>query len=138
MSSFPIPSGLSLRGAIQAIFNFYCSSAKDDAYRGGDLSIDGSSFVRMCRDAPDLGSAGRVQRYELDLIFSKAKASGKRKLDFEEFLSALLELAVTLYPDDDPTTAMALLLTKHILGLFDQKAAPPNIDVLSTIYKALR
>ena len=73
MVQYGIPAGLSLRGAIQAIFNFYCSSKDND--KEGDVCMDGTSFVRMCRDAPDLGSAGRIQRYELDLIFSKAKLS---------------------------------------------------------------
>mgnify|MGYP001315889130 CR=1 FL=1 len=135
MVQYGIPAGLSLRGAIQAIFNFYCSSKDND--KEGDVCMDGTSFVRMCRDAPDLGSAGRIQRYELDLIFSKAKPSGKRKLGFGEYLNALLELATNLYPDDDPTTAMTLLLINHIFGLFDQKAAPEDTDVFGQVFQEL-
>ena len=133
MVQYGIPTGLSLRGAIQAIFNFYCSTKDNE----GDVSMDGTSFVRMCRDAPDLGSTGRIQRYELDLIFSKAKPSGKRKLGFGEYLNALLELAINLYPDDDPTTAMTMLLINHIFGLFDQKAAPEDTDVFGQVFQEL-
>ena len=77
-----------------------------------------------------------LHRYELDLIFSKAKRPGRRKLYFDDYLQALLELAVVLYPDEDPTTAMTLLLVKHILALFDQQPAAQG-DVFETVQKEL-
>jgi hypothetical protein len=77
-----------------------------------------------------------LHRYELDLIFSKAKRPGRRKLYFDDYLQALLELAVVLYPDEDPTTAMTLLLVKHILALFDQQPATQG-DVFETVQKEL-
>jgi len=140
---FGIPNGLSLRGAIQAIFNFYSNSIKEgakseDASSEVEHALDGSNFVRMCRDAPELGpNSTRIQRYELDLIFSKAKRPGRRKLLFDDFLQALLELAVVLYPDEDPTTAMTLLLVKHILGLFDQQPVLVGGEAFESVQKEL-
>jgi hypothetical protein len=63
---FDIPAGLSLRMAIQSIFNFYSNSAKENEQREVDdmeNALDGTNFVRMCRDAPELASASRIQRY---------------------------------------------------------------------------
>jgi hypothetical protein len=139
-SSYAIPTGLSLRGAIQSIFSFYARSAKEDneaetSVNNIENALDGSNWVRLVRDAPGLASSKRIQRHELDLIFSKAKRPGRRKLLFDDFLTALLELSIILYAEDDPTTAMCILLTKHILGLFDQE--PSDKDVFSIVQKEL-
>ena len=143
MTSYGIPKGYSLRGAIQAVFNFYCTpvTAETDQLKKGDdmdIALDGSSFLRMVRAAPELSEATRIQRYEIDLIFSKAKAQNKRKLSFEEFLFALKELGATLYPDEDPTNAMAIMLVKHILGLFDDNSpVPDGLSALTSVKREL-
>jgi hypothetical protein len=59
------------------------------------------------------------------LVFTKAREDGQRRLDFQHFLCALLELAMKKYSDDDPPTAFAKLLGRNIFGLFDQ---PPTDD----------
>jgi hypothetical protein len=46
-------------------------------------------------------------------------------MEFEHFLTALLDLSSRRYPDEDPVTAFATLLIRHIFGLFDQ---PPVHD----------
>jgi len=67
---YGIPVGLSLRGAIQAIFNFYSVSAKESTEQnntGDDMenALDGTNFVRMCRDAPELSLSSTIQRYSV-------------------------------------------------------------------------
>jgi hypothetical protein len=42
-----------------------------------------------------------------------------------------------LYPDEDPTTAMTLLLVKHILGLFDQQPSEKGTEVMESVQKEL-
>jgi hypothetical protein len=69
----------------------------------------------------------------VDLIFSKAKPVGNRRMQYEHFLDALLELALKLFPDEDPTTALSLCLARYIFALFDQTPAPMSMNVVELI-----
>jgi hypothetical protein len=130
-SSFPLelyapPPDMSVCEALNAIFAHYCSPWKTNiAQDQNAVMIDSASFVKMCKEAPALETK-RVGRHDFDLVFTKAKKDGNRRLNYEHFCVALLELACRKYPDDDPPTAFAKLLAKNIFGLFDQ---PPTDDV---------
>jgi len=63
--------------------------------------MDGKSFSKLCQEAPDLGEY--IGRTDVDLIFSKAKPLGVRRLEYEHFLDALLQLAIRIYPEEEPT-----------------------------------
>lgn len=94
--------------------------------------MDGVSFARMCKEAPELNQY--IGRTDIDLIFSKSKPKGIRRLEFDNFLDTLLELAIRIYPDEDPTIALANFLAKFIFALFDQ---PPSADGVSEIERIL-
>jgi hypothetical protein len=122
------PEDMSVCDALYEIFCHYCSPWKtaisNDQHA---MMIDSMSFVRLCKEAPALESS-RVGRHEFDLVFTKAREDGNRRLDFQHFLQALLDLATRKYPDDDPPTAYAKLLVRNIFGLFDQPSSDnPNL-----------
>ena len=77
--------------------------------------------VKMCKQAPGLETK-RMTRHDFDIVFTKCQHSAFRRLDFEHFLDALLDLSTRRYPDTDidPITAFAQLLVRNIFGLFDQ------------------
>jgi len=128
MAHYAPPSGLSLNDAIHTIFSHYAGGYKsslghvvaseDDPMA---LGIDGPNFAKMCREAPGLAKV--IGRTDVDVIFSSSKSSGIRRLDYENFLKALLHLAVHIFPDEEPTNAMANFLSQYIFALFDQ---PPG------------
>ena len=117
---------MSVCEALHGIFSHYSSPWKTGiASDQKDIMIDSASFVKMCKDAPALETK-RVGRHEFDLVFTKAREDGNRRLDFERFLIALLDLSTRKYPDDDPPSAFAKILARNIFGLFDQ---PPTDDI---------
>ncbi len=152
----PIP-GLSLQETIHAIFLHYCSPLKSSlgmSHTVGNYSttsqeetyntLDGVSFFKMCKDTPGLTKL--IGRVEIDLAFTKAKPSnGTRRLSFNNFLDALVELSIKVYPDDEPTTALATFLCRYLFGLLNLAPVPLSIssgtgqstDVISTIYDEL-
>jgi hypothetical protein len=73
----------------------------------------------------------------VDLIFSKSKPVGNRRMQYEHFLDALLELALKLFPDEDPITAMSLCLARYVFALFDQTPAPMSMNVVDLIRNEL-
>jgi len=148
MALYGPPSGMNVREALHVIFSHYCSDFKSSLGMAHTVqvetarnkqqgktpsvdpldirhsSIDSSSFASMCREAP--GLAKIIGRTDVDLVFNKAKPKdGQRRLNYEHFLDALIELAMRIYPDDDPTRALSIFLTRYIFGLFDQ---PPVRD----------
>jgi hypothetical protein len=97
--------------------------------------MDGASFARMCREAPELDQF--VSRSQIDLIFSKAKPQGVRRIDFDHFLEALLSLSTKVYPDEVPTIALANFLARFIFALFDQPPSPDGVNVIENIIREL-
>jgi hypothetical protein len=88
------------------------------------------TFSKFFKDAPNLDMLNRA---DIDLIFNKVKPVGTRKLFFANFLQGLLELGIMLYPTDDPTTALAKVLSIQILGLFDQPQIPDSTKIIDKL-----
>ncbi len=143
------PPNISVAESLHFIFQHYCSPwksalAESDGNMLGrtqqkptenQLTMDGSSFARMCREAPDLDKY--IGRTEIDLIFSKTKPQGIRRLDYDHFLDTLLELAVRIYPEEDPTIALANFLSRFVFSLFDQPPAEDGEAAVNAILDQL-
>lgn len=137
MALYGPPPNVTVSEGLHLIFSHYCSPWKSaigaESVTGETvLAMDGASFARMCKEAPELNQF--IGRTDIDLIFSKTKPKGVRRLEYDHFLDALLELAVRIYPDEDPTIALANFLAKFIFALFDQ---PPSLDGVGEIEKIL-
>lgn len=136
---FPTPPGSTVHKSLLSLFQHYCKPvtsaiAPDDSAR--DLTMDGATFHRMCRDCPpELGQ--RLGRTTVDLVFSKTKPVGTRRLDYEHFLDALLGLAKAVYPDEEPTLALATFISINIFALFDQPASIEPQITLQQVYDEL-
>ena len=148
MSLYGPPPNLSTHEAVHNVFSHYATNWKSamgntfsDMTKEHDeanllaMAIDSTSFAKMCREAPDL--AKNIGRTEVDLIFSTAKPLGERRLDYEHFLNAILELAIKIFPDDDPTIALANFLARFLFALFDQPPATASMNVVEKIYNDL-
>ena len=137
------PSNTSLAESLHLIFSHYCTPWKSNIGTAGGFSpkkdtpptMDGVSFARMCKEAPEL--CNFIGRTDIDLIFSKTKPYGARKLDFDHFLDVLLAIAERIYPDDDPRVALANFLARFIFALFDQPPAEDGANVVENIHEQL-
>ena len=142
MAFFGPPPNIGLSEALHLIFSHYVSPWKsssaittDNSENSSELWMDGASFSRMCKEAPDL--LKYIGRTDIDLIFSRTKPIGVRRLDFDHFLDTLLELAVRIFPDDDPIIALANFLAKFIFALFDQPPVDDGVIVIQEIIEEL-
>lgn len=137
MSIFGPPPGMNCEDAIHSIFLHYCRNGQSKNKSGDECTtMDGPSFVKMCKESPGLFKF--VGRTDVDIIFSKSKpAGGLRRLAFENFLDSLLELAIMVYPLDNPTKALSILLAKYIFSLFDQPPAPASSNMIENIFGEL-
>lgn len=135
------PPNVPVSEALNLIFGHYCSPWKssyatdDDNALANVKTMDGASFARMCREAPELDKY--IGRSEIDLIFSKSKPQGVRRIDFDHFLDTLLALAVKIYPDEVPTIALANFLARFVFALFDQPPSPDGVNVIENIIREL-
>jgi hypothetical protein len=118
-----LPEGMTVCEALHSLFSHYSSPWKSTltSENQGNM-IDGVSFVKMCKEAPGLSSKN-LTRHEFDIIFTKAKPQGARRLLFENFLEALLDLSMRKYPNEDPSVSFSKLLSYHLFGLFDIRPA---------------
>jgi hypothetical protein len=137
MALYGPPPNVSVAEGLHLIFSHYCSPWKTTIGTAADagettLAMDGVSFSRMCKEAPELNQF--IGRTDIDLIFSKTKPRGVRRLEFDHFLDTLLELAMRIYPEEDPSIALANFLAKFIFALFDQ---PPSNDGVAEIERIL-
>eukprot|EP00949_MAST-11_sp_MAST-11-sp1_P004249 g4249.t1 len=98
---------------LRYIFHFYCAFGRTGGKGAAQDTIDSSQFMKFCRECPKLIDR-RLNRTEIDLIFTKAKPKFERRLDFTHFLDALSAMAQKKYPKYDPTTAFSVLLAHHV------------------------
>ena len=135
------PDGMGCHEATYSIFTHYCKDMKaakkpDHATNEKEVpTMDGKSFAKLCQDAPELGKY--IGRTDVDLVFSKSKPLGNRRLAYEHFLDALLQLAMRVFPDDEPIKALTFLLANFIFGVFDTEPAPSEEVILENIFNDL-
>ena len=118
-----VEASSSARDRLQNIFVRY---AVNQVQRQGTQhtvpAIENTSFSKLCRLCPGLLTA-RLGRNEVDLVFARHKRPGERRLTYGQFLSALYELALLRYAEDDPITAFAKLLAFHVFQIDETPAA---------------
>ena len=73
---------------LRYIFHFYCAFGRTGGKGAAQDTIDSSQFMKFCRECPKLIDR-RLNRTEIDLVFTKAKPKFERRLDFTHFLDAL-------------------------------------------------
>lgn len=98
---------------LRHIFRYYCAFGRTGGRGANQDTIDSSNFMKFARECPGLITR-KLNRTEIDLIFTKAKPKFERRLDFTHFLDALSALAAKRYPRYDPTTAFSVLLAHHV------------------------
>ena len=98
---------------LRHIFRYYCAFGRTGGRGAAQDTIDSSNFMKFARECPGLITR-KLNRTEIDLIFTKAKPKFERRLDFTHFLDALSAMAAKRYPRYDPTTAFSVLLAHHI------------------------
>ena len=98
---------------LRHIFRYYCAFGRTGGRGANQDTIDSSNFMKFSRECPGLITR-KLNRTEIDLIFTKAKPKFERRLDFTHFLDALSALAAKRYPRYDPTTAFSVLLAHHV------------------------
>ena len=141
MSIYSCPPGVGVGEALHLIFSHYCIpwksaiGASATNAENNSLAMDGASFAKMCREAPELNKY--IGRTDIDLIFSRSKPLGVRRLEFDNFMDTLLELAVRIFPGEDPKVALTNFLAKFVFALFDQPPAEDPGVVLNFIMEEL-
>ena len=113
--TYPLPPGMDVASTLQYIFK-QCSISSSKSINTSVEQIDSANFIKLVKKAPGLLTK-RVTTQHVDVVFTKNKPRGERRLYYQNFLMALNDLAALRFPDEDPMTAFLLLLTKHIFGL---------------------
>jgi len=100
---------------LQEIFSFYCNRApKSDA-------LDNSKWAKALTDL--LWLDDKMTKTDGDLIFSKVKPKGGRKLQYDEFVVGVHEVAKKRYGADD----ISQLLRNTTIPKSQADAASPNV-----------
>lgn len=100
---------------LQEIFVFYCNRApKSD-------SIDNAKWAKLLVDLQWIDN--KVTKTDGDLIFSKIKPKGGRKIQFDEFVLGVHEVAKKRYGSED----VAQLLSHTTIPKQSDAAASPNV-----------
>jgi len=99
------------------MFEYYSNFGRSTA-QGALETMDSFMFMKFAKECPGL-LGGPLTRTEVDLIFTKAKPKGERRLGFEHFLDALSAFSEKKYPDVEPAEALQSLLVHHLVPQFE-------------------
>lgn len=85
---------------LKNIFSAFCQfgaskSSLQDLAGGGAETMDNARFAKFAKDSRILDKA--LTMTDVDIIFNKVKSRGGRRLEFEDFLLAIQELAAVKY-----------------------------------------
>ena len=108
--TFPIDTNAQL----QLVFQYYCRFGRTGGHTGED-TMDNVNFAKFARECPRLLDR-RLDRTEVDLIFTKVKAKGKRRITYSQWLDALAAMASVKIPHEDPATAFSVLLSRYVFN----------------------
>lgn len=97
--------------------------------------MDAMNFARMCRESPNLSKY--ISRTDIDVVFSTTRPKGVRRLEYDHFLDVLLELAVRIFPNEDPIIGLANFLARFVFALFDQQPSHDGEAEIEKIIDAL-
>ncbi|KAA0168170.1 hypothetical protein FNF28_02589 [Cafeteria roenbergensis] len=127
--------------AIKEIFLFYSNFGRSRA-QDYQESLDSFMFMKFARECPHLLDGRVLNRTSVDLIFTKAKAKGERRLSFSHFLDALSAMAEKKYEMFSAPDALRLLISRnlapHYALVLEQQAKTGETEVpLTGIYKRL-
>ncbi|KAJ3385504.1 Tubulin polymerization-promoting protein member 2 [Entophlyctis sp. JEL0112] len=79
------------------------------------VSMDSAKFAKLCRDSGLIDNQS-LSLIDVDIIFSKCKPVGKRKLDYAHFQKALLEIARVRQCDVEHVVALIVSTEPGING----------------------
>lgn len=102
---------------IREVFDFYCNFGRTMAQDYQD-TLDSFMFMKFARECPGLLTRS-LTRTDIDLIFTKAKAKGERRLTFSHFLDGLAAIAEKKFPAFEPPDGLRLLISRHLNPLFE-------------------
>ena len=97
---------------IMEVFEYYCNFGRS-AVQSVQDSMDSFMFMKFAKECPGL-LEDEVSRTDVDLIFTKAKAKGERRLTFTHFLDALSAIAEKKYSTYEPADGLRLLIGRHL------------------------
>lgn len=109
-ATFPIDTNAQL----QLVFQYYCRFGRTGGHSGED-TMDNVNWAKFARECPGLVDR-RLDRTEVDLIFTKVKTRGKRRITYSQWLDALSAMAAVKFPREDPATAFSLLLSRFVFN----------------------
>ena len=113
MSLYGPPPAVSVGEGLYLIFSHYVAPWKSKDATVGQVeypSMDGAAFTRMCKEAPEL--TRYIGRTDIDLIFSKSKPHGMRRLDYGRLGSSFAHAVTFLL---DPSRPLSPFSTFFIL-----------------------
>jgi hypothetical protein len=125
---------------IQEIFLFYCNFGRTRVQDYQD-TLDSFMFMKFAKECPQLMDR-TISRTAVDLVFTKAKAKGERRLTFSHFLDALSAIAEKKYAAFTAADALRLLIRRNLAPhydlVLDMQSRTGDTEVpLSGIFKRL-
>eukprot|EP01006_Ploeotia_vitrea_P044425 TRINITY_DN66830_c13_g7_i1.p1 TRINITY_DN66830_c13_g7~~TRINITY_DN66830_c13_g7_i1.p1 ORF type:complete len:484 (-),score=251.26 TRINITY_DN66830_c13_g7_i1:82-1533(-) len=96
---------IEVRGKLKSIFDYYCQ------YSPAATRLDNVKWFKMHKEL-GLIDKQKCTKVDMDLIFTKVKAKGYRKLAFKEFCQGMADVAKRKYPNHE--TPLTQLVTHNL------------------------
>ena len=139
-ASFFLEKRMLTQDEVREIFDFYANFGRSMVMTFQD-SLDSFMFMKFAKECPDLLDK-KLTRTDIDIIFTKAKPKGERRLLFEHFLDALAAIAGKKYPRERAADSLRELIINNLSPLYEivqielQKTGESEVP-LSGIFKRL-
>ena len=119
---------------LKQVFKAFCSFGKGHNAPASETDqMDNKCFAKFCKDTGI--TKGNVTDADIDIVFTKAryyliqvKSKGARKLDYQQFMLALKELAAKKFPEKKGNAGFEALVAS-----VKASGATPSLDKTTTL-----
>lgn len=94
-------------GTLKSVFLAYGAFSHTHGTTAAEL--DNAQFIKLLTDCGLLKRKKLFDRTKADLLFTRVKHHGSRRIGFDEFCAALHEVASVLHPEEDNATAFSIV-----------------------------
>ncbi|GMH51122.1 hypothetical protein TrVE_jg4064 [Triparma verrucosa] len=115
-SEQPLSASRSVPEALWCVFTEFASFGRHGIYNNTTPEMDSANWAKFLKACPMLVDHG-ITTSDIDLIFTSAKNKTDRKLNFSQFLEALVRVSAKKFPQEDPIAGFSRLCSNHIFAV---------------------
>jgi hypothetical protein len=107
---------------LERLFRYYCE------YAPASSALDNVKWFKCISELGALSAQSRLTRAEVDLVFTRVKSKGERKIGLQQFINGLAQVAQVIFGKDEKA-ALSRFVSEYVR---DEKTPKSEVAIASS------